>query len=121
MLFASRRRHTVVALVTRVQTCAIPISISRSPARASPARWPASAADAGPIGVAARFARRRVSCGRSSRRHRFGAKHGVEIGGRIEEAGGGGVQIADRKSVVQGKRGSVRVDLGGRRDIKKKI
>src|SRR3546814_17487539 len=31
-----------------------------------------------------------------------------------------GLQPGDRKSVVYGKRGSVRVDLGGRRIIKKK-
>src|SRR3546814_16295785 len=30
-------------------------------------------------------------------------------------------RIGDRKSVVSGKSGSVRVDLGGRRNIKKKI
>src|SRR3546814_11691103 len=42
------------------------------------------------------------------------------------EAGAGfdlddALRAADRKSVAQGKRGAVRVDLGGRRIIKKKI
>src|SRR3546814_18131512 len=82
--FSSRRRHTRCALVTGVQTCALPIyhhpddgareqrqGDDRAPAHALPSmRWP-------------------------SRR--------------------------DRKSVVEGKNVSVRVDLGGRRIIKKKI
>src|SRR3546814_18522370 len=40
--------------------------------------------------------------------------------GAAEEARGGGRRPADRKCVVEGKSVSVRVDIGGRRIIKKK-
>src|SRR3546814_13794588 len=41
-------------------------------------------------------------------------------GGRRAPAVGGGGRLVDRKSGVEGKRGVVRVDLGGRRMIQKK-
>src|SRR3546814_16674169 len=72
--FSSRRRQTRCALVTGVQTCALPISRRRP--RAHPAR----------------------NLTMRSTKPRYG----------------------DRKSVVSGKSVSVRVDLGGRRIIKKK-
>src|SRR3546814_4196466 len=81
--FSSRRRHTRCALVTGVQTCALPI-------------WPRGGRHvAGGQGASLR---------RSLRRPRRG---------RLDRA-------RDRKSVVSGKSVSVRVDLGGRRLIKKK-
>src|SRR3546814_16970062 len=101
MFFASRRRHTRCALVTGVQTCALPIltephelycaimccRCSRSSFMAAKARCALPAA-----------------C-RSTTNWRQGA-----ISPRT-----------DRKSVVKGKSVSVSVDLGGGRIIKKKI
>src|SRR3546814_14645947 len=81
--FSSRRRHTRCALVTGVQTCALPISTAAS--RRSRRFCPRS------IGWTRRRARRFSSA-----------------------------RQADRKSVVEGKSVSVRVDLGGRRIFKKK-
>src|SRR3546814_12933062 len=79
LFFSSIRRHTRCALVTGVQTCALPISLLR-------------AGD-------------------------------TTIGGRIPVNPSGGLacfgEAVDRKSVVKGKSVSVRVDLGGRRIIKK--
>src|SRR3546814_7660728 len=80
--FSSRRRHTRCALVTGVQTCALPIS---SP----PATSCASSASG------------------TGRKRRGGSAKSWRI-------------CKDRKSVVLGKSVSVRVDLGGRRIIKKK-
>src|SRR3546814_17821440 len=90
--FSSRRRHTRCALVTGVQTCALPISHRRHRHHpvATPGRQDAA-----------------------SRRRRAGflqkEPHALYRAG-----------TADRKSVVSGKSVSVRVDLGGRRIIKKK-
>src|SRR3546814_1936419 len=79
--FSSRRRHTRCALVTGVQTCALPISISVITTRHLHPR----------------------------------AFNGKLLLGLDDVAAG-----VDRKSVVEGKSVSVRVDLGGRRIIKKK-
>src|SRR3546814_16829313 len=90
--FPSRRRHTRCALVTGVQTCALPISshpqFSDSlplPGRSTPPR--------------ARSAK---------------ARKELWVSGITYRAS------ADRKSVVEGKIVSVRVDLGVRRLIKNK-
>src|SRR3546814_5856838 len=76
--FSSRRRHTRCALVTGVQTCALPICLAAS-------QIEVHVID----GTQARCCLPRQPA-------------------------------LDRKSVVQGKSVSVRVDLGGRRNIKKK-
>src|SRR3546814_9351500 len=105
--FSIRRRHTRCALVTGVQTCALPICV-------------------GTI------------------EHLMAALRGCGIDNAVVELNGPEVPIMDgsaapfvfliecagirsqaasrrdRKSVVSGKRGSVRVDLGCRRIIKKK-
>src|SRR3546814_19004903 len=79
--FSSRRRHTICALVTGVQTCALPIlDDSDRLAALSAAR-------------------------RSESSSTFAAYD---------------LTSSDRKSVVQRKSVSVRVDLGGRRISKKK-
>src|SRR3546814_17993415 len=83
--FSSRRRHTRCALVTGVQTCALPISSSASRANRSAGKRSRSGASKSSLPSAAKSS------------------------GAI-----------DRKSVVSGKSVSVRVDLGGRRIIKKK-
>src|SRR3546814_20521546 len=95
--FSSRRRHTRCALVTGVQTCALPIwcrvpATSSSSRRRSGYPAPARPQDSG----AGRQDRRRHCC--------------------AEDADEG---ISDRKSVVLGTSVSVRVDLGGRRILKK--
>src|SRR3546814_20107865 len=110
LFFSSRRRHTRCALVTGVQTCALPIfqlkkvfpmswARSRSARRAPPAsaRTPASP--------------HRHTIGRSA------TARSPRPNGRQRASGW---CAADRKSVETGKRVSVSVDLGGRRIIKKK-
>src|SRR3546814_1211828 len=101
--FSSRRRHTSCALVTGVQTCALPISLGEADHRA---------------GIA------ELTQVRSLVRER--RQRGAGLAG-LPEAGLGGQHPAghlarqrDRKSVVEGKSVAVRVDLGGRRNIKKK-
>src|SRR3546814_7591458 len=84
--FSSRRRHTRCALVTGVQTCALPIY-------ASP---PNAATAASATSIHLNFISRPPLTPPSRARP------------------------PDRKSVVSGKSVSVRVDLGGRRIIKKK-
>src|SRR3546814_9846132 len=97
--FSSRRRHTRCALVTGVQTCALPIWTGRGNRRSGllGLRRPSlicAATGGGAHDPSARTRTRTEQCGRANR---------------------------DRKSVVKGKSVSVRVDLGGRRIIKKKI
>src|SRR3546814_12984888 len=99
--FTSRRRHTRCALVTGVQTCALPIC---APARA-----------AAPRRVALGTLRRR---GRAHRPHRQGPRARRRLAGTRTTAAGGR-RREDRKSLVQGTSVSVRVDLGGRRLINK--
>src|SRR3546814_12683452 len=111
--FSSRRRHTRCALVTGVQTCALPISApcpcaparrpqarQGTPGCSAPSRCPCAALLSGP------------ACCSRSRARRRGPRHGPWCAGIASKA--------DRKSVVEGKSGSVRVDHGGRRIIKKK-
>src|SRR3546814_13413847 len=113
--FSSRRRHTRCALVTGVQTCALPIypavTTSSQPAIASlsalfdndsgsEAVLPAASTT-----IAWHYARpRRVAMLTLTSAAAVGAPSGWQL---------------DRKSVVEGKRVSVRVDPGGRRTIKK--
>src|SRR3546814_2969631 len=93
--FSSRRRHTSCALVTGVQTCALPISGRRRPSRRP---WQELRLDdpEGRVVQPAMDSVRRPDAGESFR----GRK--------------------DRKSVESGKSVSVSVDIGGRRIIKKK-
>src|SRR3546814_84741 len=99
--FSSRRRHTRCALVTGVQTCALPIFALEHTARVL------------------------IVAGRAVRAVRD--RHAVAgaQAGEVVPLHGAGEALADRgagdrKSVVSGKSVSVRVDLGGRRIIKKK-
>src|SRR3546814_12031709 len=128
------RRHTICALVTGVQTCALPIYSQPSPALPLPARR------------AARTWRRAASvppgssCSWSASallrpvRYVVRAMQQTSIAVGVEAvplgdgvlvspphpftAREGGDEHEDRKSVVSGKRVSVRVELGGRRIIK---
>src|SRR3546814_11649640 len=101
--FSSRRRHTRCALVTGVQTCALPIWRRpwRCPPSSASARRP-RACPAAPRGCHPR----------SAAPSRAGCRGGRRPGGCRS--------TGDRKSVVVGTRVSVRVELGGRRIIKKK-
>src|SRR3546814_13857789 len=136
--FSSRRRHTRCALVTGVQTCALPICVARSrglsPRRSARVR-----------SVARRrvHPRRRTVSGRRHRRPRgradrfrgavtaLGALVAHELGvdtppavstaARLLAAAAGGVALRfyDRKTGVLGKSGYVRVVTGGGRGLEK--
>src|SRR3546814_17500778 len=104
--FSSRRRHTRCALVTGVQTCALPISSCRA------REWPCEGSTI-------------PSCGSRDGQIRHGRKVREMPDRRARQSrqyrrfrwvGSG----QDRKSVVSGKSVSVRVALGGRRINKKK-
>src|SRR3546814_12318793 len=122
--FSSRRRHTRCALVTGVQTCALPIypGLDSSSRRGSVRVHDLGAGDQvmAAAAVAAEDQQhlddldqcaderddpdgldRQVAHTEQAAQRRLAAAH-------------------DRKSVVEGKSVSVRVDLGGRRIIKKK-
>src|SRR3546814_20473212 len=95
--FSSRRRHTRCALVTGVQTCALPILLHPMPDKTStdiPEPDPSVSAPSIPKKIQSAY---------------LTALLGSALPGE-----------GDRKSVVSGKSVSVRVDLGGRRFIKKK-
>src|SRR3546814_19469502 len=95
----SRRRHTSGALVAGVQTCALPISDGT--------------AAGGAILV---LDRQQSHLQRLDRRMRVD----LDVGRQCDRQGLDGMgEVQDRQSVVCGKRVSVRVDLGGRRNIKK--
>src|SRR3546814_19566900 len=100
--FSSRRRHTRCALVTGVQTCALPISAAccSSRARSSGSGRACQSMGIPPVpGQGTGL----IPVERSSHSSRAPPK-----------------RARDRKSVVEGKSVSVRVDLGGRRVLKKK-
>src|SRR3546814_2523252 len=97
--FSSRRRNTRGALVTGVQTCALPILPVRATAKpATPARRQQVAQFAAPPAEESR--QRRGTPGAAYTIHQRPQRLRCRT---------------DRKSVVQGKSVSVRVDLGGRR------
>src|SRR3546814_2208584 len=101
VFFSSRRRHTSCALVTGVQTCALPISDAptlRVRTRAHPPFPVRRCPGDGPGRCRSEYHGRNRSCQRNDRE--------------------GLCRTADRKSVVEGKSVSVSVDLGGRRIIK---
>src|SRR3546814_10713675 len=103
--FSSRRRHTRCALVTGVQTCALPIS--------------EIAADRHGAEIGVIFGHH------IARERAFGD---IAVRGRAQLVGQARIDRAqippeyaiDRKSVVEGKSESVRVDHGCSRIIKKK-
>src|SRR3546814_14727542 len=112
--FSSRRRHTSCALVTGVQTCALPI------ARAI--------AFVGEFGLWLLLGGLLVLLAATAKRWLPWLRSGLAV--RTEpapvEAADAALpdvlpeDIAERKRVVEGKGVSVRVGLGGRRSIKKK-
>src|SRR3546814_14715895 len=135
--FSSRRRHTICALVTGVQTCALPISppscllfpqsrsqrrnllrlqqlqrrhlrlADRRPSNLSSCAWKARRAAAYPI---------------QSARATLPASSGRCASQQLSQKifGSAPRRMANRKIGVQGNGGSVRVILGGGRLLKKK-
>src|SRR3546814_11613495 len=112
VFFSSRRRHTRCALVTGVQTCALPISpcsgrISRVPPYSRTERLSTR------TGLSPALAR-------LSRRFRFLPLGHWPDPRSLATTSGVSVDVLDRKSVVKGTSVSVRVDIGGRRIITNK-
>src|SRR3546814_4296926 len=104
--FSSRRRHTRCALVTGVQTCALPIS-------------------GGPETGGRQIARERVLVGHlpvalETADEHDGGNEGTDLEPGVHQSA---LCATSRRSEERrvGKSVSVRVDLGGRRIIKKKI
>src|SRR3546814_11416995 len=121
--FSSRRRHTICALVTGVQTCALPIYPPPSVAQLRERR-PLWARMLGRLlrpwislriepDAPQRFVDPRPVC---YVLEDYGLSNALILDRACRENG-----MPDRKSVVSGKRVSVRVDLGGRRFIQKNI
>src|SRR3546814_18207227 len=110
--FSSRRRHTRCALVTGVQTCALPISIIQVTIdEADLAKdYPIALGVVGDARAVLRQILEELGA-RAERRPRAAVDSEVRV---MREP-----FIADRKNDVSGKRVSVRSDLGGWRIIKK--
>src|SRR3546814_17123132 len=136
-IFSSRRRHTRCALVTGVQTCALPISLGQPqgrtpgrllgfPVRVLPAPdrrtrqgqgYDRRATDLDlwrgkPQDFRGRAVRQRFGKGTACGLFRPGSGDRQNLQGRQG--------ARERKRVVWGKRGTVRVDHGGARSLKKK-
>src|SRR3546814_13381664 len=123
LFFSSRRRHTRCALVTGVQTCALPICAVRPQAASQfvPAPFRTTAPFAtrvhngsapgrsGRTTIHPSLTRRSPNCGVSAWPD-FAAHRSALVR----------PPALDRKAVVSGKGLSGRVDLGGRRFLKKK-
>src|SRR3546814_15204127 len=126
LFFSSRRRHTRCALVTGVQTCALPISADHHLSRrgdvgrdaSTRSLSPARAHGAGPAGgggsEAARRAGGRARLEMAVHLSRTGRRDGERAGAAGEPAG-----PLDRKRVGSGRGGSVRVGFGGAGERKK--
>src|SRR3546814_13587345 len=117
--FSSRRRHTRCALVTGVQTCALPICRGQFPdGRLEEALLALEVVVDRLLGDA------RLGGDHVHGRSAVAALEEDVGAGLLDRAmlvlGAGFCWFLDRKSVVEGKSVSVRVDLGGRRSIKKK-
>src|SRR3546814_12964131 len=105
LFFSSRIRHTRCALVTGVQTCALPICVCRARLTAS---FTQSWIGASLVWHMRQMSPASTSCCRST----------LPASSRTFTTPSPAIW-KDRKRVVQGKSVSVRVDVGGRRIIKK--
>src|SRR3546814_20593365 len=116
VFYSSRRRHTSCALVTGVQTCALPFS---TPRRAEEGALRAERPRRHRLGIVAR-GRDEHRRERVAERHRAARGHRRDRGPQnvvpVVEVG-----VGDTKSVRAGTSVSVRVPLGGGRTSKKKI
>src|SRR3546814_2327202 len=117
--FSSRRRHTRCALVTGVQTCALPIYLAEQAvandgvqALAVVVDHPPDVADV----VLPAFQKGLVDVALVQFRVADKRDHAALLPVFANPA----FEAEDRKGVGEGKGGSVRVDLGGRSSIKKK-
>src|SRR3546814_18611797 len=129
-LFSSRRRHTRCALVTGVQTCALPISIAvevRDPEWLMPA-FTSTLRAAGAtycLGLHAKMPPideqlpilRALWPGPLVCRWNLHRRHGAYGYEAAKPLYGDFNALVERKSGVEGKGVSVRVDIGGRRII----
>src|SRR3546814_13172116 len=118
--FSSRRRHTRCALVTGVQTCALPIFTAlNSRFTYIPVGFEGRSA----VGNTALGSALLANAGQQNTEPGPGATEGLVFGDRFPLSIGNERQTLslspDRTSVGEGKRGSVSVDLGGGRTIKK--
>src|SRR3546814_14269758 len=101
--FSSRRRHTSCALVTGVQTCALPISSDQA------------------AGIAAGASRLPEFANHDLRYLQLTMKDNMSSGELKIQTAGARIRFDERSEERRvGKSVSVRVDLGGRRIIKKK-
>src|SRR3546814_19260038 len=112
--FSSRRRHTRCALVTGVQTCALPISLSAASAERGRETSGRTAVMVRPR--PATLSRSRHLSGNWRARHGRVPWRSFPDGTARRGTEGRG----DGKSVVDGKSVSVGVELGGRRIFKQK-
>src|SRR3546814_9472837 len=108
-LFPSRRRQTRCALVTGVQTCALPISESH-------VRMQLSSTDDPVLGTMNATTRLLRSLSFAP----MTAAWAIDGCARIAPSICAGEMLVDRQSVVSGQMVSVRVDPGGRGEIKNK-
>src|SRR3546814_11708165 len=125
--FTSRRRHTICALVTGVQTCALPISGLRicddrqhdleGPRRCERRKRGAESAAIGRSrgGLTTKLHAAVDAIGLPLRNHPTPGKYGDCMQAKTLLSGmeGGGTVIASRTSVVVESSGSVRGDRGG--------
>src|SRR3546814_17630593 len=120
--FSSRRRHTRCALVTGVQTCALPISSTSHRHSATSARNTSSAEPFSDLNAERSVAHCRLISAISPcpRNTRSGARPSKLYRPRTAPPSPDSSRKSARKSVVKGKSGSSSVDLGGGRIIKKK-
>src|SRR3546814_16000853 len=103
--FSSRRRHTICALVTGVQTCARPICNAQRDRVQARKR----------LVVQDQFGFQHHGAGQGDTAgHAAGNFRNIQVGGGAPAHG-----VEDRKRVVWGKSVSVRVDLGGPGRLKK--
>src|SRR3546814_16741632 len=114
--FSSRRRHTRCALVTGVQTCALPISVD-SLAQGEGQTAPPIAVEGGGHWKGNRFSLRGSA---ESPLDLQDPDSPYRIDAHAQAGATRAPARGDRKGVGEGKRGAVRVDLGGRRSIKQK-
>src|SRR3546814_20296616 len=118
---SSRRRHTRCALVTGVQTCALPISCGLLGARLCRPRLRCHMTPRLMMRQG-RTAFNLAALGSVDNYRKQTMTHALLIMARKLRAvssSGRALRREDRKSVVSGKRVSIRVGLGGRRIIKK--
>src|SRR3546814_14258434 len=116
-----RRRHTRCALVTGVQTCALPISPRLDGRTIDWARLEEQPSDGGDWTCSTWNDKRTVQQIFCAITRTNAASHAI-IADNLHRSPlfTGAIGAADRKSVVEGQSVSVRVDLGGSRIIKKK-